>query len=492
MSLNFADVVVLGNDLSGLIAGSLLAKRGLGVLVLEENPATQPSISILPPRPLRGLGSPFFRSFLGVLGIPENKFHWSPTEEPIFQVVMPKARIDLFPDRSLLTDELTRTWPNDRIGLTEFLEGAQAARVKLERAKIWDLFPLNNPKDEKAARMIWSEIPELGQLENAFKRLSAPAKTFFHAILKTLAPIDCSLPTLSQAIFFFSEEGLNAQRVQIRDGLLRKWLAEKLEYFGGEVRPYRTLEELKFARKLSTGLKISGFQAETKFRYVLANTDIASVTPFIPRNFWFNGFRNRLKKYVPSHCTCSAVYQIPAELLPLGLAPTILCIDDIEKPLLGLNYLQLMPVIDPAEHGGMAQIIVTYRLSVGDLSQGLGYFDKLHEIIRLKLEALFPFSDGQVELMFPREVSGEGTGELFDEEPRTFQSFKTLARHDLIYASDPREGQGLHSLGNMTPYHNLFLTGPQVLGHLGTEGKILCGLRAADLIWEQEKIHREG
>lgn len=489
MSLNFADVVILGNDLSGLIAGSLLAKRGLGVLVLEENPASAPATGATPPRPLRGLGSPFFRSFLGVLGISENKFHWTPTEEPIFQVVMPKARIDLFPDRSLLTDELTRTWPEDRIPLTEFLEGAQAARVKLERAKIWDLFPLNNPKDEKAARQIWSEVPELGQLENAFKRLSTPAKTFFHAILQSLAPIDFSLPTISQAIFFFSEEGLNAQRVQVRDAQLRKWLAEKLEYFGGEVRPYRTLEELSFARKMSTGLKISGFQAETKFRYVLANTDIASVTPFIPRSFWFRGFRNRLKKFVPSHCTCSALYQIPTELLPLGLAPTILCVEDIDKPLLGLNYLQLMPLIDPTEHGGMAQIIVTYRLPVGELAQPIGYFDKLHEAIRLKLEALFPFSDGQVELLFPREEA-ESTGELFDDEPRTFQTFKNQARNDLIYASNPREGEGLRSLGNTTPYHNLFLTGPQILGHLGTEGKILSGLRAADLVWEQEKNAR--
>ena len=42
MSLNFADLIVLGDDISGIAAGSLLAKRGFNVMVLDRPSSSHP------------------------------------------------------------------------------------------------------------------------------------------------------------------------------------------------------------------------------------------------------------------------------------------------------------------------------------------------------------------------------------------------------------------------------------------------------------------
>ena len=68
MSLNFCDLLVLGSDLSGVMAATLLAKRGMNVLVLDDENETEPL-----PNLLTGLGSRSFKSLLGKLMIPDTK-----------------------------------------------------------------------------------------------------------------------------------------------------------------------------------------------------------------------------------------------------------------------------------------------------------------------------------------------------------------------------------------------------------------------------------
>jgi len=104
MTLNFADLIVLGDDISGIAAGSLLAKRGFNVLVVDR-PAPSRAMSI------PGLETRGFRSFISKLGIPEARLR-SLKKNPIaFQVVLPDHRIDVTSDEEHLFSELDREFP---------------------------------------------------------------------------------------------------------------------------------------------------------------------------------------------------------------------------------------------------------------------------------------------------------------------------------------------------------------------------------------------
>ncbi len=90
MSLNFCDVLVLGSDLSGLMAATLLAKRGMSVVVLDDETDSEPQT-----HSVTGLNSKNFRSLLGKLMIPDSKIQNFHENKVGCQVVFPKHRLDL-------------------------------------------------------------------------------------------------------------------------------------------------------------------------------------------------------------------------------------------------------------------------------------------------------------------------------------------------------------------------------------------------------------
>ncbi len=68
MSLNFCDLLVVGSDFSGLLAATLLAKRGMNVLLLDDDDESE-----VLPNLATGLDSRTFKSLLSKLMIPESK-----------------------------------------------------------------------------------------------------------------------------------------------------------------------------------------------------------------------------------------------------------------------------------------------------------------------------------------------------------------------------------------------------------------------------------
>ena len=105
MSLNFVDLVVLGDDLSGIMAGTLLAKRGLSVLVVDHESSDEPLS-------LPGLETRIFKSFLGKLAVPEAQSKHLSKNKVSFQVVLPTGRIDVSTDREHLLAEIDREFPD--------------------------------------------------------------------------------------------------------------------------------------------------------------------------------------------------------------------------------------------------------------------------------------------------------------------------------------------------------------------------------------------
>src|SRR5262249_3316082 len=136
MPQSFYDVIVLGDDLAGLIAATLCARRGMRVLVTatdrtlperyEVGPYTLPRGAL----PFVGESSPAVRRVIAELNFIQLVRRRLTLLRPSFQVVLPDARIEVGPDADALGRELQRELPEERQAIEGFLaRAAEASRV---------------------------------------------------------------------------------------------------------------------------------------------------------------------------------------------------------------------------------------------------------------------------------------------------------------------------------------------------------------------------
>ena len=136
MPSSFYDVIVLGNDLAGLIAGTLCARRGLRVLVVDAG-ATPPERYDVPPSSLPrtaqsfvGDSSPAVRRVVAELNFIQLVKRKLAAYRPSFQVVLPDARIEVAADPDALGRELARELPDEKAALeAAFARAADVSRV---------------------------------------------------------------------------------------------------------------------------------------------------------------------------------------------------------------------------------------------------------------------------------------------------------------------------------------------------------------------------
>ena len=134
---NEQEVIVLGSGLGGLVAGTLLSKSNHSVLLLREKgyvpscvikgyhfvPFSNLSEKCLKPSLIRKISQTLGISFL--VGTREEGKQAKVVSEkskhsPTFQVVLPKARIDMFPQRSQSQREWHREFPKEAAKIERF------------------------------------------------------------------------------------------------------------------------------------------------------------------------------------------------------------------------------------------------------------------------------------------------------------------------------------------------------------------------------------
>ena len=137
MPSSFYDVIVLGDDLAGLIAATLCARRGLRVLIVDPGAAAPPEryevqgLSL--PRgaqSLAGEGSPAVRRVIAELNFIQLVRRKLTPHRPSFQVVLPDARLEISPDADLVARELARELPGEKAAVEAALgRAAEVSKV---------------------------------------------------------------------------------------------------------------------------------------------------------------------------------------------------------------------------------------------------------------------------------------------------------------------------------------------------------------------------
>ncbi|NPV03340.1 MAG: NAD(P)/FAD-dependent oxidoreductase [Syntrophaceae bacterium] len=134
------DVIVIGSDLSSLIAALLAARYGRKTLLVSESGledclSRSGYVFNIDPFPWSGFGlGQVFSRLLSELNIPLPEPSRASPLNPALQVILPEHRIDFFLDRDALLHDLGREYPGEEKQLQALYQSVAKVGETLERA----------------------------------------------------------------------------------------------------------------------------------------------------------------------------------------------------------------------------------------------------------------------------------------------------------------------------------------------------------------------
>lgn len=475
MPTSFYDVLVLGDDLAGIIAGALCARRGLRVLIAETD-ATPPEKYTLGPYTLPRAPLPFVidsspavKRVLGELNFVQSfKRRLSPLR-PFFQLILPDARIDVGPEPETLLSELDRELALEKPLVEAFLARAQEISNVLEPVLGQDIsFPPAGFWERRELRYSHSKLPTF----EVFKDLGEdnPIRSILALPAAFTLPLDPR--TLSTAAIARSFDLWRRGTFRLQGGrdALRSMLIEKLRtQHAGEVRKIHPSGLLtKWGRV--QGLSVREKEESIGMTSLLAALHIAELGDL---------FGERWPKRVMelSQAIRPTAYRYVLNMvvdecgIPEGIAPISFAVIDPKAPLLGDNALAIY-INERDDNARVVITVVANAPAPGDRENLDDVLSALRPKIKRRVEELLPFSSDHIVLVHSpnQERSPEGLATT---------NLPPIIPPEPLWSSALPATLGVSALPYAVGVKNITTASTQNLPGLGLEGEFAAGWCAA-------------
>jgi hypothetical protein len=478
------DVLVIGSQIAGAVAGALLARRGYRVMAIEHAPPVGDYVegdfrlpfgpTVLPQ--LRHL--PSAQTVFEELGLGPEMARASQTVAPL-QVLSDRSRLDLFADGSRRQAEIRREFGASQpelsgaidaliereehnapffAGQTPLPAEGIGDRFRQRRAtrglRIGDASDLVNPADHPLSRGL-KEIWRLSN--NLVEQESLPEPNVVDQ------PARAALRPLAQWLRGLSRfSGGESAMVQV----LRRRIAAS----GGAILTGQTavVEELVVERNRVAALKLMDSQNHYRARMVVAALDSAALRELVPVNLRQRRQLQALDAVRTRSQLVTLNLVVQAGGLPPGLAEAAV---GVPGGAARSFFLQVFPaervrgVIHPPER------LVTLAMQVPPQSVDAGAegIRKVLQDLRAGAERFLPFLARHVVLESSPQLSADALA----------ASQRRL--HPRLEIARPRQ-LGVTGISPRAILKNVVLANHEVLPGLGLEGQFLAGLSAASTV----------
>lgn len=496
MGPNYFEVVVLGTGTGALVTGALLARRGFRVLVLghDDLPGDYHH------RGLRMQRSPFsiagaeagpLRRVLQELALTQLFRRRSTAQDPLFQVALPKHRIDFLADPDARAAELQREFPELTRPMDAFYQSIARHDADLERIFERDLvFPPEAffERREVARALVQSPFGKKGVDGDPFGEM--PEGHPFRAVVLAQARSvagqdpDSMTPLELTRLHALWSRGVRAMEGD-RDGW-RRLLFEKIQMHSGEVRERDRVEAIVIKRGRVVGVRIAGQDDATGCQFVVVGGDAHAALSRIPedaqprRTVALRGrVRPRALRYVVN-------VVLATEGIPEGMSRDVFVVGDPSQPLAEENLLHVQAL--PEESPGVRTLTVECLLPFARVVAEAGYVPSMRPKVIDALRTLVPFLDRHVRVIdSPHDglpIDDREKGELVQpEEPWT----RAPNRMQAVYETSADSVLGVTGLPIRLGIKGLLLAGPQAVPGLGFEGLLLAAWSAARLVTKSDR-----
>jgi len=480
---NEQEVIVLGSGLAGLVAGTFLSKNNRSVLLLREK-GYQPSYSTrgyhfipfsnlsersLKPSLVRRVSQALNLSLL--MGTREDGRQTKVTpdkssQRSTFQVVLPKARIDIFPQRSLCQREWKREFPGEVVQIEAFYDELGQIQHLLQKVNWKKNSPAFFPFRQRS--LIARIFPRDSLLEEGFdKKLSLFSREF---------RVFIQLQLISRGNFYSDRFPLSLATQVLLDGAsesnsdidserLEKEILNQFLRSGGRVEEIDRVKKIDFGWRKECTLTLEGSPAVFRSQFLVINFPLHRSSPFLGKKR--KGFTKWEKKIKPLCMTIPLFLGVHEKVIPVGMENLVISILDLRKPYEDGNVvlLSLSPKGDKtrAPEGKRALTVESLmdvakwgQTSLADYQQG----------VMRHLYHLFPYLEHYTEFVDFQWASGH--------VPRwSYPHFLYQATSDFNW----RQGAVPVRMSK-----SIYFVGKENFPYLGLAGEVFSGLIAAQHI----------
>ncbi len=473
------DAIIIGRDLSSLVAALAASRRGLKtVLVYEgsqeagyrEEGYTFP----IDPTPLTGFGQD--QIILGLL----TDLHPLPDEapqlllrDPAVQVILPSHRVDLFHDRGRLVNDIIREFPHHAQEIRRLYRAVAKNGALIDRW-ISEDFAGNPDRFGRLIRMIVRlaaaiagrsslHIQGNGNLCALRSVIEAQIAMFSYLDVSCLPfPLSAAyLLTLPTRGVFYPVGGRNAWL---------DWLRKGFTDAGGELINGCSIMRIDTSPNINIDLERAGVSTTICGKKLIVSTQWEKLNLLLFQQKNFRRLVNRLEFNRPyAHPFCLHM-GIREEGIPENIATYSVVVPDENKPARDQNLLFLevsMPGDTHRAPEGRRAVTVTVYLKDSPLILDDFELNAIAKNIIGSLDWFLPFLRESIDYINIEKSIAHA------RQSQEIINKKYHARRSII---------AMNTLSPKTPLSNVFLTGGVMRAGLGLEGEILSGMDVASFV----------
>lgn len=489
--MQYYDIIIIGGELSGLVAGALLAKTDYRVLVLDPEPVKSkykcfdaPFRRVNFPLPSWD-AMPAMKKVLFDLNLISEFHRRLQPFEPGYQIVLPEHRLDVSNNIDTFCNELEREFPGNRQAVVEFYERLDQLNGELDGLLEAPLhLPPENHKEKREFHRLASALPIVRDDDGGPDLLAPfpqghPFRTLFEIPLRFAGYLD---PDSGNPFRLFRLAGI------MRKGLfnLPNNLDDILEVFRKQITNSRGDIKQKPARGLRikwgkvTGVEIGDAGETYGCDFVLLNGLSPKLLKIIPSKVFGKKLEGMIEDLEPKYYRFSLNLSTPQEAIPEGMQENVFFVRDLERPLSEDNLLYVS--IDPLwKDTDLRSIHVSCLVPREALSQNKAdYLARLEKGLITALEELMPF-------LFTHTTQIDVPWSANSLEDPAHPWRKPADQMDPMYSQTSPLSMSAAALPIRSNLKNLFLTGRQIFPGLGLEGEFLAASNAVRLIHRVSK-----
>ena len=471
------DVVIVGTNAGGTLAGALLVKRGFSVLFLEEKAQAGNTRGKYRFRQFSNLSEIFLRSAVvegvhNLLGLPLAGGEFARRGDIKCQILLPGHRVDMISPGNDPLEEMKRAFPRE-LGLIESFYSRLRGEDWIGRTvmSIGNEQPLSDRVGKGLARAYHSLSDRplsafVGTLggDKAFARFidvqiksmsylyvdDFPLSLATH-LIATLFRDDVLTDATSRRGFL---EGLRGEAVRWggRTSLLESFDSIRIEQSPGEFRIYTNGEDTAILS-----------------RFCIGNLPLTRLKNLMTTAFSGRKWVERGRGLWPKYFIFSLNLGLDAREIPVGLGDCFVSLRDMDAPYENGNLL--MGFMRPEGVGAPPRkraVTVNAFIPVGQGKRDRAEIRGVIENMLVHLLEVAPFLDRSIRLI--------------DGRPSLERYGGQWTNSDIVYGGNPSFRVGAQILPISTPLEGLFLPGRENFPYLGFEGEILSGIKASRAI----------
>jgi hypothetical protein len=471
------DVIILGANVGGILAGALLTKRGFSVLILEEKVKAGSARRKYQFRRFTNLSEILLsrgviEGVYHLLDLPFAHGEFTPRADLKCQILLPNHRVDISGDRAVLLDQMKKEFPRD-FGLIETFY-SQLQKGNWIRHNIM---------------AIGDEQPLIGRIKRwvapVYHGLSDRPLSAFLASVKgdrALARfIDVQIKSMSYLIADDLPVSLASHLIGIlvedeafTDIMGSQGFMDRVK--GEAVRGGGKINALESFNTLCIEKDPGEFRIYTKgegkpilSRVLIGDIPFTQLRKLIPTAFPERKWVEKDKRLWSQYFMLSLNLGIDARGIPVGLGDCIVSLRDLDASYENGNLL--MVFLGPEGVGtpsGKRPVTVNALVSVAKGRSARAGIKGVIEDMLTHLLEIAPFLDRSIRL-----IDGRPSLERYRSE---------WTNSDIIYGGTSSFRVGDEILPTVTPMEGLFLACRGNFPYLGFEGEILSGIKVAEAV----------